>query len=76
MTATSVLAPSVVARSWGAVQRALVMLFVVVLFAAAAFAIGRATAPTHRASTVNPPAAVPAATGAGGVGGVCRVGPC
>ena len=58
MTATSVLAPSAVARSWTAVQRAIVMLFVVVVFAAAAFGIGRATAPAHHTSPAITPAAV------------------
>ena len=77
MTATSVLAPSAVARSWTAVQRAIVMLFVVVVFAAAAFGIGRATAPAHHTSPAITPAAVsvPSASAAPAV--ACRAGhPC
>ena len=77
MTATSVSAPSVVARSWTAAQRAIVMLFVLVVLAAAAFGIGRATAPAHHTSPAITPAAVTVPSASAASGFRCRAGhPC
>jgi hypothetical protein len=55
MTATSVLAPAAVTRSWNAVQRAAVMVFVLAVFIAVAFTAGRVTAPDHHAVPVIAP---------------------
>jgi hypothetical protein len=76
MTATSVLDPTAVTRTWGAVQRAIVVLFVIAAFAVAAFAVGRATAPTHHVAPIIVPSAVSVPSAAAGSNGVCRVGPC
>ena len=77
MAATTTLSPTAVTRSWNAVQRALVSLFVIALFATLAFVGGRASVDVQHGSSVIAPAsiAVPAALPASQV--PCRVGrPC
>ena len=55
MTATSVLTPSVLSRSWTATQRALAVVFVVLVFSVLAFTVGRASVhSTHTSPPVAP----------------------
>jgi hypothetical protein len=54
MTATSVVTPNAVTRSWKSVQRVAVMVFALVLFSALAFVAGRASAPSHSTPTIAP----------------------
>jgi hypothetical protein len=70
MTATSVLTPTALTRSWTTVQRAAVALFMVAVFVALAFTAGRASVDTHAGSSVIAPSPS-AATELR-----CRVGPC
>jgi len=58
MTATTTLSPTAVTRSWNSVQRALVSLFVIALFATLAFVGGRASVDAHHTSPVIAPAVV------------------
>jgi len=77
MAAASVLSPSAASRSWNAVHRLVVLLFVVGLFAAAAFAIGRSSVDVHHGSSVIPPAPVSVSSPSGATAVGCRVGhPC
>ena len=70
MTATSVVTPTAVARSWKSVQRVVVLLFALVLFSALAFVAGRASAPSHATPTIAPASvSVPA----GEVSGRCPI---
>ncbi len=77
MTATSVLTPTALTRSWTAVQRAAVLMFVVAVFVALAFTAGRASVDAHPGSSViaPPSLSVPAPSAAGEFR--CRIGrPC
>lgn len=73
MTATSVLTPTAVTRSWNAVQRAVVMLFVIAVFVAVAFAAGRISAPAHHGSSVIAPT-VSVSSPSGATEVPCRIG--
>ena len=66
MTATSVLTPTSVTRSWTAVQRTVAVLFAIAVFVAIAFAAGR----IERARP--PPFARDRADGLGDAGGWCE----
>jgi len=58
------------------VQR-IAILFLVAVFVAVAFTVGRATAPDHHASPVIAPSAVSVPLASGGAAGPCRIGrPC
>jgi hypothetical protein len=76
MTATSVFTPTAVTRSWTAVQRAVVLLFVIAAFVAIAFTAGRISAPDHHGSPVIAPT-VSASSPSGATEVPCHVGhPC
>jgi hypothetical protein len=77
MTATSVLTPTALTRSWTAVQRAAALLFVFAVFVALAFTVGRASVSVrHDSPVIAPPSlSVPAPSAAGEFR--CRIGrPC
>jgi hypothetical protein len=76
MTATSVLIPTAVTRSVNTVQRAVVILFVIVAIAAAAFFVGRATVDARPGSSVIAPVSTPVPSATGNTPVVCRIGPC
>ncbi len=54
MTATSTLSGPVMPRAWSRVQRTVALVFVVAVFAVAAFAAGRATSDSHRPASLTP----------------------
>jgi hypothetical protein len=56
MTATSTLSRPAAPRVWSRVQRTLALVFVIAVFAVAAFAAGRASIDTHDPVSVTPPA--------------------
>jgi hypothetical protein len=62
MTATSTLTPPGVSRAWSRVQRTVALVFVIALFAVAAFAAGRASNDSHHPATINPAVVVTPAT--------------
>jgi hypothetical protein len=60
MTATSTLTPPSVTRAWSRVQRTVALVFVIAVFAVAAFVAGRASSDSHSPASVTP-AVAPAA---------------
>ncbi len=70
MTATSVMTPTVVTRSWKSTQRVAVMLFALIVFSVAAFVAGRASAPSHHAPTIAP---ISAPFSTGETSGRCQI---
>lgn len=76
MTATSISSPTALTRSWSAVQRTVALVFVIAVFAAVAFTVGRASAHTGHGSPVIAPSSISAPSPSGATP-QCRVGhPC
>jgi hypothetical protein len=72
MTATSVMTPTAVTRSWNTVQRVAVLLFALIVLSGLAFVAGRASAPSHTQSTITPTAINLPASG-GELAGRCHI---
>ena len=71
MTATSVITPTAVTRSWKSMQRVFVLVLALIVFSALAFVAGRASAPSHTAPAIAPATAV--SSSAGELSGRCKI---
>lgn len=78
MTVTSVVSPSARTASWTAVQRAVVLMFVIAAFVALAFVGGRASVDVHHGSSVITPASISVPSPSSVSADTCRIrrGPC
>jgi hypothetical protein len=74
MTATSVLAPSAVATSWRATQRLVALVFVIVVLAAGAFMVGRASVPVRPRSPAIAPSSISAPSSSAATADLCHPG--
>jgi len=71
MTATSVVTPTAMTRSWKSMQTVFVLVLALIVFSALAFVAGRASAPSHTAPAIAPASAV--SSPAGEVSGRCKI---